>query len=113
MEDDNEPNFNKEQQGSLKDKDKERLKTIIGKKFQTVMIGSLSQFENAFGYLWGCGKSFDLLTDDEKIFYERWQECRENILNNGNRQQRNFYAELEQYNIARNKYVTVFVPRNH
>jgi len=32
---------------------RDRLKKIIGTKFQTTMIFPLSQFESAFGQLWG------------------------------------------------------------
>lgn len=88
---------------------RERLKKIIGTKIQTTMIFPLSQFESAFGHLWGHGKNEEKLTDDEKIFRSKWNEVRNNILNNGNQQKRNANTELDMHDIIWNGYKTVFV----
>ncbi len=94
----------------MKDKYKERLKKIIGKKFDTTMIFPLSQFEAAFGHLWGDKLPEDKLTDDQKVMRNKWKACRENILNNGNQQKRNSWAELDMHEVKWLRYCTVLVP---
>lgn len=89
---------------------KKRLKSIIGKKFDTTMVYPLSQIEIAFGDLWGHGKDEESLTDDEKMIRKKWQECRNNILNNGNQQKRNAFAEIDMYKIVWEGYKYEFKP---
>ncbi len=93
---------------NMKDKFRERLKKIIAKKFDTTMIYPLSQFEAAFGDLWGNGKPEESLSDQEKIYRAKWKQCRNNILNNGNQQKRNTWAELDMHSIVWNRYQTTF-----
>lgn len=93
----------------LRDKYKDRLKKIISTKIQTTMIFPLSQYESAFGHLWGHGKPEDKLNDDEKMFRTKWNEVRNNILNNGNQQKRNANTEIDMYDVIWNGYKTVFV----
>ena len=49
------------------------------------MIGSISKFENRFGYLWG-HFSDDLLTEEQEKFADLWDFTRNEILNQGNQQ---------------------------
>lgn len=72
------------------------------------MVYPLSQFEMAFGELWGHGK--DELTEQEKIYRAKWDECRNNILNNGNRQIRNTMTELDMHDVVWNRYKAILVP---
>lgn len=95
-------------QEKFKDEYRERLKKIIGKKFDTTMIYSLSQVELLFGHLWGIGKPESKLTDDELMYRTKWLECRNNILNTGNAQKRNSAAEINQYDVIWNRYITEF-----
>lgn len=87
---------------------KERLKKIIGKKIETTMIYPLSQFEMAFGHLWGNQKPESELTEEEKENRAKWKQCRNNILNNGNQQKRNANTELQMYDVIWNRYNTSF-----
>jgi hypothetical protein len=108
--------LDEERNGNYKDCDvnnqyKERLKKIIGKKIETTMIYPLSQIEMVFGHLWGHNKPFSALTDDEKVNRGKWDQCRNNILNNGNQQKRNAFAELDMHTITWNRYQVVLVPR--
>lgn len=89
---------------------KKRLKKIIGKKFDTTMIYPLSQIEAAFGELWGLGKDEEDLTPEEKTMKKKWQECRNNILNNGNHQKRNAFAELDMHKVTWEGYKYEFKP---
>lgn len=97
---------------SLKDQYRERLKKIIGKKIETTMIYPLSQVEAAFGHLWGNGLQEDQLTDEQKIMRSKWKECRNNILNNGNQQRRNAFAELDMHDVVWHRYQTLLLPVN-
>jgi hypothetical protein len=93
-----------------KEQCKERFKKIVGKKFETVTVYPLSQFETIFGHLWGHGKPKESLTDEENVMRAKWEQCRTNILNVGNQQRRNFEAELSMYDVLWNRYQTVFYP---
>lgn len=81
-----------------------RLFKILEKKLQTSFIGALSQFEEAFGALWGKNKDDSELTQDERQALILWNEVRTNILNNGNNQIRAVYNELNQYTISWNRH---------
>jgi hypothetical protein len=98
---------NKEYNDDMKEKMRDRLKTIVSKKFDTTMIYPISQFEAAFGELWGNGKSEDSLSDSEKLFRAKWKQCRNNILNNGNQQKRNANAEINMHDVVWRRYQTV------
>jgi len=90
---------NQEREFYLQEEYKKRLKKIIGKKFQTTMIYALSQFETTFGDLFGYGKPDELLTQKERENKEKWLECRENILNLGNKQKRNAMTEIDMHKV--------------
>lgn len=96
---------------NVSNQDRDRLKRVIGKKFDTTMIFPLSQFEAAFGAAWGNGKSEENLTDEERVNRKKWQECRNNILNLGNHQKRNANVELDTYDVERKRYQAVFIPK--
>ncbi|NDC71828.1 MAG: hypothetical protein EBZ62_00035 [Sphingobacteriia bacterium] len=70
-------------------------KEILTKRFQTTMIGSLYEFEKIFGYLWGHEKNEEDLTNSELEFLDRWEETRNNILNNGNHQLRKAISDFD------------------
>lgn len=92
-----------------KEKFKERLKSIISKKIDTTMIYPLSQFEALFGELWGNQKDEELLTEQQKDYRIKWQKCRNNILNNGNRNKRNAQIEIDGHDIVLKGHTTNFV----
>lgn len=70
-------------------------KSILTKRFQTTMIGSLFEFEKIFGYLWGQNKDEEDLTDEELDFLDKWDFVRNQILNNGNNQLRKAISDME------------------
>jgi hypothetical protein len=72
----------------------DRDKIILTKRFQTTMIGALFEFEKAFGYLWGHTKEEKDLTDNELDFLDKWDDVRNQILNNGNNQLRKAISDL-------------------
>lgn len=91
---------------------KARLKKIAEKKFMTTTIFPLSQFEIAFGHLWGHGKKTEDRSHEEKVNFEKWQEVRDNILNNGNSQKRAMINEIDNHEIEWKRYSATFIPVN-
>lgn len=83
---------------------KNRLRRIMEKKFKTSFIGAISKFETVFGRLWGHGKDYGQLTENEKKFRLLWEQVRGEILNNGNNQIRAMQQEIELYDIIFNGY---------
>jgi len=70
---------------------KQELIYNLEKRFQTTMIGALAKFEENFAYLWddnnpNCDKNEDI-----------WENTRNDILNNGNRQMRLALKELSEF----------------
>ena len=70
-------------------------KSIVTKRFQTTMIGALYEFEENFGYLWGLHKDENDLTVQEQRFRLKWENTRNEVLNNGNNQLRKCLSDLE------------------
>jgi hypothetical protein len=78
---------------------------IITKRFQTTMIGALSEFEKSFGYLWGQHKDEnEPLTAQEDKFLDIWEETRNRVLNNGNNQLRKAVSELRKNDGTNSRY---------
>lgn len=73
------------------------------KKIQTTMIGSLSDIENYFGFLWGFGDSSEL-SEEQKHMKEIFEEVRAKILDRGNTQIRDIELEFVNYEINRKKF---------
>jgi hypothetical protein len=76
-----------------KEKSRERLSSILKKKIQTTMIGSLSSIEEHFGFLWEGD------TEEHKKMGDLFQKIRSEVLDKGNHQARNIDVELSQYEI--------------
>lgn len=91
-----------------KENSKKRLLNNIKKKFDTTIIGSLAAFEDIFGYLWGQGKSYSELTEEEQEFRDMWNDARSKILDNGNFNLRSAQSEISQYTLTWNRYFTKF-----
>ena len=62
----------------------EQLIDDIEKRLKTVMIGSISRFENTFGYLWNHGN--DVSSEQHDFFRRKWDDLRNDLLNHGNNQ---------------------------
>ncbi len=91
----------READGKLRfeEQSKERLFKIIEKKLRTTFIGDIAAIEEQFGTLWGIDYAAKDLTEDERIFKEKWDKLRTNILDRGNAQIRGLKNELEQHTI--------------
>lgn len=76
----------------------EYLLLSIQKRFQTTMIGSLARFEESFGYLWENDHK------DREKFENIWEDTRNSILNNGNKQLRSALDEISDFVNHKPKY---------
>ena len=83
---------------------RKRLGKIVQTKVKTTMIGALSEFESAFGSLWGHGLPEDQLTVDQKLWRTHWEDTRKAVLDKGNHQIRAIAQEIDQYSISWNRY---------
>ena len=72
---------------------KDRLRKIARKKIQTTMIGALDTIEKHLGFLWEDN------SQQSKQLREIYANVRQEILDRGNDQIRNFDNELNQYDI--------------
>lgn len=68
-----------------------QLLNNINKRFQTTMIGSLARFEEYFGDLWENNHR------DRERFEDMWEDVRNQILNNGNKQARAAINEISDF----------------
>jgi hypothetical protein len=101
-----------DKEAEYKEASKKRLMNNITKKFNTTTIGSLSIFEESFGFLWGHGIPHNELTDEERHWRTMWSEARTKILDLGNSNLRGSQSEISQYTLSWNKYVTHFYIKN-
>lgn len=69
----------------------QHLLNNINKRFQTTMIGSLARFEEYFGDLWEENHR------DRQRFEDMWEDVRNQILNNGNKQARAAINEIQEF----------------
>jgi hypothetical protein len=87
-----------------KDVSHDNLLKFVKKRVQTTMIGSLSDIEEFFGFLWNFGSSEQELTEEQKQLKSIYEEARAKILDRGNTQIRDLELEFTNYEIGRKKY---------
>jgi hypothetical protein len=90
---------------------KTRLLGITKTKLKTSFVGALAKFETYFGSLWGHGKPRTECTETQLHNREVWDQCRTEVLNNGNSQIRAMESELDQYTISWDRCQTLLSPR--
>jgi hypothetical protein len=93
---------------NYEDFSKRRLENNLKEKFETIIIGSLSTFEEIFGHLWGHGIDYNKLSSEQKEFRDMWKDVRTTILDKGNSKARAAINELGQYSVSWNRYITNF-----
>jgi hypothetical protein len=77
----------------------------VQKKVTTSFIGALAKVETYIGRkLWAHGSDVSQCTPTELAWREVWEQCRTEILNNGNAQLRAVENEVMQYEISWNKF---------
>jgi hypothetical protein len=89
-----------------------RLGKIIERKLTTTFIGDLARIELYFGALWGHGKTDSQRSEAERAWFARYEQLRQDILDNGNKQARALRAELTQYDVKWNRVETRLTPLN-
>lgn len=74
--------------------------------FKTVFVGAVFEIEKEFGALWGESEEFDEnnLTDEQKIWYEKFLSVRERIFDQGNRQKKIAIHKFKQLQDIMDKY---------
>ena len=86
----------------------------LEKRFKTLMIGSISRFEQSFGYLWNHG--YEPTDYKEEFLRDKWQDLRYDLLNHGTNQIRLSINDLNDYikNESKYKYNYQFImnPKN-
>ncbi|MHA1954752.1 MAG: hypothetical protein ACW96U_12480 [Candidatus Heimdallarchaeaceae archaeon] len=87
-----------------KDASHDALLKNTKKKIQTTMIGSLSDIEEFFGFLWNFGQDDTELTEEQKYMKSIYEDARAKILDRGNTQIRDLELEFINYEISRKKY---------
>lgn len=90
---------------------KRRLNDVLKKLLTTLMIGSISEFEKHFGEDWGHGLMDDQRTDDQLDDKAVWNQCREKIMDLGNKLIKDMNKELNNYNVESVKYQIKFYPK--
>ena len=93
---------------NYEDQSKKRLINNLTKKFNTTTIGSLSVFEDSFGFLWGHGIEYSELTKEERKWRRIWSDARTDILDLGNSNLRGAQNEVASYTISWDRYITNF-----
>lgn len=79
---------------------RQMLLQILEKKFRTTFIGAISAIEESpFGRLWGHGLRPEERTENQRRWFDVWQQLRTKILNQGNNQLRAVQNELELYRV--------------
>lgn len=89
--------YEKARDEKFKNESKNRLSSIIRKKIQTTMIGSLSSIEEHFGFLWAEDGPYN--EEQKGAMLDVFNKVRSEILDKGNSQSRNVDAELAQYDV--------------
>lgn len=77
---------------------KTNLEKSTVKKMQTIMIGALACMEQNLGFLWGHNED-RVSTKEELELKDLFNKIRNEILDKGNGQIRNFKQELELYKV--------------
>ena len=89
-------NYYKESRGKSS---KEELRRLLNKYIDTTMIGAIAKMEAYFGKDWGHGLKEEECTNEQLDLYDVWQQCRDEILNNGNAQKRAMNHELDLFDV--------------
>lgn len=86
---------------------KYRLREYIRTTVRTVMIGVLEHLEAKLGYLWGHGKPYESLNDEEKKMRRIWKELRTAILDLGNDSMGVAVRHLDRFNVSEKQFYAV------
>ena len=83
----------------LRKQSKDRVRKMVETRLRTTMIGAISKVEAFLGDKWGHGLKEEQCNPDQLDFYDVWEQCRDEILNVGNKQIRAALADLDSYDV--------------
>ena len=80
------------------DKKRDQLRQDIEKCLKTTFIFALAEAERVFGHLWNNEEEDEAkLTPEQKVFDEKYEMYRKNVLDNGNKQLRILLGRIDKY----------------
>ena len=87
---------------SLEETSEKILKKMLETHFRTVFVGAVCHIEDELGSLWGESEDFDesKLTEEQKIWYEKFLNLRDKIFNQGNREKKIAISKLKSFYIS-------------
>lgn len=71
-----------------------KVDEIVAKHIRTAFIGALDKFESYFGRIWGIGLPISERSENEKKWGKVWADCRDDVLDLGNRELRRALSEV-------------------
>jgi hypothetical protein len=74
---------------------------LVELHFKTVFVGAVFQIEKNFGHLWGEDEelSEDEMTEEQKLWYEKFLETRDRIFDQGNKEKKQAIAKIKNFTI--------------
>lgn len=84
--------------------DKFKMRKCISTSLKTTAVGSIAIFEENFGHLWGEGVPEDQLTEEQKLYKERWQETRSQIFDRCRQSEEIALSTLDKFSIKKKTY---------
>lgn len=104
----------KKKQEFIENEAREKIKRKAKISIETTTIGALSDFESAFGYLWGHGRNYNSLNKEEKKMRECWMDTRLSILDRCNNSKKILLNSVDRCDIKNydDRYVTIIKTEN-
>jgi hypothetical protein len=100
--------LSQEQRKKREEKQNDQTKITLREKIKshvmTLGIGTISDIEDIFGFLWGHGKPTSKLNDSEREWRDIWNQLRTSILDNVNKRIRNIDQGIEHVNVSVKKF---------
>lgn len=84
---------------NIEDDSHNKLAKAIESKVTTIIIGTLAEFEQCFGDLWGHDVDENDKTQNQIKWADRWEQTRNNILNKSHNRLRSLLKELDSYKV--------------
>lgn len=90
---------------------RDKLLNQIMSRMKTTFIGNLSDIEKELGFLWGHGKTYNELNEDERYFRSIWLDLRKKILDRGNDEIDKLKQEYDLYDVQYRRFKMVLPVR--
>ena len=93
---------------------RQKVSKTVKTSIMTSVIGALSDFEEFMGELWGHGKPYNQLTEEQKKNRELWLDARDSILRRGSNSVKLSLRDINRCtfsNYQQKKYDIIIKPR--